>query len=394
VDDADLLADAEWAALRKEYVLEPGIAYLNNGSFGPPPLPVIAAQQAVRDELNANPMRFFVRGWDERFDAAAEAVGRFVGTSGRNLSFLPNATMAMNVVAHSLLLQPGDEVLLNDHEYGAVLRTWQNRCEEDGTRVVVASLPQPIVSRDAVVDAIFAAVTQRTRLIVVSHVTSPTAMVLPVEEICRRAAAAGVAVCIDGPHALAMRDIRLDELDCDFYCCSGHKWLSAPFGSGFLYVHPRRQADIRPLVTSWGKRTPADVPSAWTDEFRWSGTSDPTAYLAMPAAIEFLQQVGVDAFRRHTHALAGESRRRIEELTDLPAFVPDDVAWYGSMITLPLPDGDGPALQTKLHERFGIEVPIVVWNGRRFVRPSFHLYNTLDDLERLVAALKSLISEE
>lgn len=394
MDAADLLADADGAALRKEYALEPGTTYLNHGSFGPPPRPVVAAQQAVRDELNANPMRFFVRRWDRRFDAAADAVGRFVGTSGRNLAFLPNATTAMNVVAESLLLQPGDEVLLNDHEYGAVLRTWQRHCKQDGTRVVVARLPQPISNRPAVVDALFAAVTPRTRLIVVSHVTSPTAVVLPVDEICRRAAAAGVAVCIDGPHALAMRDVRLDELGCDFYCASGHKWLSAPFGSGFLYVHPRRQADVRPLVTSWGKRTPADVPATWTDEFRWSGTGDPSAFLAMPAAIEFLERVGLDAFRRHSHALAREARRCIEELTGLPAMVPDDAAWYGSMITLPLPAGDGPALQTKLHERFGIEVPIVVWNDRRFVRPSFHLYNTLDDLERLVAALRALISEE
>lgn len=394
MDDSDLLADAEWAALRKEYVVEPGTIYLNNGSFGPPPRPVVEAQQAYRDELNANPMRFFVRRWDERFDAAADGVGRFVGTSGRNLAFLPNATAAMNVVAQSVLLQPGDEVLLNDHEYGAVLRTWRRRCEQDGSRVVTATLPQPIVSREAVVEAIFAAVSPRTRMIVVSHVTSPTAVVLPVEEICRKAAASGIAVCIDGPHALAMRDVRLDDLGCDFYCCSGHKWLSAPFGSGFLYVHPRRQADIRPLLTSWGKRTPDEVPPHWTDEFRWSGTSDPTAFLVMPAAIEFLEQVGLEAFRRHTHAMAREARRRIEALTGLPAPVPDDIAWFGSMITLPLPNGDGPRLQAKMCERFGIEVPIVIWNGQRYVRPSFHLYNTPDDLERLVAALQLLLTEE
>lgn len=394
MDDADLLADAEWAALRKQYALEPGVTYLNNGSFGPPPLPVVAAQQAIRDELNANPMRFFVRRFDQRFDEAAEAVGRFVGTGGRNLVLLPNATTAMNVVASSLLMQPGDEVLLNDHEYGAVLRTWRRRCEQDGSRVVVATLSSPLKTAAELVETLFAAVTSRTRLIVVSHVTSPTAVVLPIEEICRRAYDHGIAVCVDGPHALAMRDVQLDRLNCDFYCVSAHKWLSAPFGSGFLYVHPRRQGDIRPLVTSWGKRTTADVPPAWTDEFRWSGTNDPSAFLAMPAAIDFLNRVGLDAFRRHTHALARESRQRIEELTGLPALVPDDFAWYGSMITLPLPDGDGPALQTKLHERFGIEVPIVVWNDRRHVRPSFHLYNTLDDLDRLVSALKTLLAEE
>jgi isopenicillin-N epimerase len=393
VRDADLLPDDVWAALRSEFALVPGVAYLNHGSFGPPPRSVVAAQQAIRDELNANPMRFYVRRWDELFQTAAEAVGRFVGTSGGNLVFLQNATAAMNVVAASCELQPGDEVLVNDHEYGAVLRTWQRRAADVGAKVVSARLPEPITTRDAIIDAIFAAVTHRTRLIVVSHVTSPTAVILPVAEICRRAAAAGIAVCIDGPHALAMCDVRIDELGCDFYCASGHKWLSAPFGSGFLYVHPRRQNQVQPLVTSWGRRLDSPMPPAWTDEFRWSGTSDPSAFLAMPAAIEFFERVGLDAFRRHTHALARESRRRIEPLTGLPAFIPDDAAWYGSMITLPLPPGDGPALQAALSDRFNIEGLIVTWNERRFVRTSFHLYNAPEDLDRLAAGLKTLLAE-
>lgn len=390
--DPELLPDDRWEALRAEFAISPGVAYLNHGSFGPPPRAVVAAQQAVRDELNANPMRFFVRAWDERFDAAADAVGRFVGTSGENLVFQTNATAAMNVVAASFELRPGDEVLLNDHEYGAVFRIWRRRCEAVGATVVTARLPEPLTTHEGIVDALFAAVTPRTKLIVASHVTSPTAVILPIAKICRRAKRAGIATCVDGPHALAMLDVRLDELDCDFYCASGHKWLSAPFGSGFLYVHPQRQASIQPLVTSWGKRTPPEVAVSWTDEFRWVGTSDPSSYLAMPAAIEFLQQVGFDAFHKHTHAMAREARRRIEGLTGLPALVPDDAAWYGPMLTLPLPPGDGPALQTELRDRFNIEGMIVVWNERRFVRPSFHLYNTFDDLERLIAALKTLLT--
>jgi isopenicillin-N epimerase len=393
VSDSDLLPDDVWAGLRGEFDLAPGVAYLNHGSFGPPPRAVVKAQQAVRNELNADPMRFFVRRWDALFDEAAERVGRFVGTNGRNLVFLPNATAAMNVVAASCELQPGDEVLANNHEYGAVLRTWERRTADVGARIVTARLPEPIESHESIVESIFAAVTHRTRLIVVSHVTSPTAVILPVAEICRRAERQGISVCIDGPHALAMLDVRLDELGCDFYCASGHKWLSAPFGSGFLFVHPRRQNQMLPLVTSWGKRTPSDVSPRWTDEFRWSGTTDPSAYLAMPAAIEFFERVGLDAFRRHTHALAREARSRIESLTGLPALVPDDASWYGPMITLPLPPGDGPALQRELAERFQIEGLIVSWNDRRFIRPSFHLYNAPEDLDRLTVGLKALLAE-
>ena len=386
--------DSRFAYLSDEIRLAPGVTYLNHGSFGPPPACVVEAHQRALAELNANPMEFLVRRWEARLDDAAARLGRFVGTSARNLVFLPNATTAMNVVAASFPLLHGDEVLLNDHEYGSVVRLWKHRAAETGAKVVVARLPYPLTTAEEVVDAILAAVTPRTRLIVVSHVTSPTAVVMPVARICLRAKERGLAVCVDGPHAVAMRDLDLDAVDCDFYCASCHKWLSAPFGSGFLYAHPRHQDRIEPLVRSWGKRTPDDVPASWRDEFLWPGTTDGAAYVAVPAAIEFIENVGVELFRRRTHALAAEARRRIESLTGLPAFVPDDVAWYGSMITLPLPSGDGPSLMRRLRERHGIEIPVVVWNDRRFIRPSFHLYNTTEHLDRLSSCLATELAAE
>jgi isopenicillin-N epimerase len=394
LSSADLLPDDVWTALRREYAIRPGVTYLNNGSFGPPPRAVVDARRSYQADLDANPMDFFVRRWEPLLDEALAAVAKFVGTSAGNLTFVPNATYAMNVVAANVALAPGDEVLLNDHEYGAVFRIWERRCGQTGAKMTSAALPYPLKSAEEIVDAIFAAVTPRTRLIIVSHVTSPTAVVLPVAEICRRARLQDVAVCIDGPHAIAMCELDLDALDCDFYCVSGHKWLSAPFGSGFLYVHLRRQGTIDSIVRSWGKRSGTDVPDRWTDEFRWLGTNDPSAYLAIPAAIRFLESVGLDAFRRHTHALMREARGRIEALTRLPSIAPDDLAWYGSMAALPLPDGDGPMLQRRLWERHGIEILINHWNGRRHVRPSIHLYNTPDDVDRLVAALAQELAHE
>lgn len=387
MSSTDFLPDDRVADLRVQFALAEGVTYLNHGSFGPPPRAVVDARRRLQADADSNPMAFLVRRWETMLAEAAGRLAALVGTSGDNLIFQPNATTAMNVVAASFRLSAGDEVLLNDHEYGSVLRLWQAVAGGVGARVVTAKLPYPLTSQAEIVDRLFASATPRTRLIVVSHVTSPTAVVMPVSEICRRAASAGIAVCIDGPHAVAMRDVRLGELDCDYYCASCHKWLAAPLGSGFLYVHPRRQAGVEPLVRSWGKRTPAEVPPSWRDEFLWPGTADAAAYLAIPAAIDFLESVGLEAFRKHTHNLARTARGRIEALTGLPAFVPDDIAWYGSMIDLPLPPGDGPALMRALHERHGIEVPIVVWNDRRYVRPSFHLYNTLEDLDRLVDAL-------
>jgi isopenicillin-N epimerase len=243
-----------------------------------------------------------------------------------------------------------------------------------------------------VIDAVMAGVTGRTRLLVFSHVTSPTAIVFPTARLCRAARDRGLAVCIDGPHAIAMRPAEIDSLDCDYYAASCHKWLCAPFGSGFLYVHPRRQANLRPGVLSWGRALVGDQ-ATWRDEFNWVGTRDPSAYLAIPAAIDFLESVGLEAFRSQTHGLARLARQRIEALTGLGGLTPDAPTWYGSMVALPLPAGPCEALQAALWERHRIEVPIVDWQGRRLIRVSCHLYTTEDEIGRLVVALRELLAD-
>lgn len=384
--------DAAWEPLAAEWSLRAGVTYLNHGSFGPSPLAVQQARRRWTDELEAEPMDFFVRRLIPLLDEVRARLGAFVGAAADDLVPVDNATWGMNVVAASVPLGPGDEVLTNDHEYGAVLRLWEHRCREAGARLVVAPLTTPLTTPNDVVDALLGPLTPRTRLIVVSHVTSPTAIVLPVEELCHRARERGVPVCVDGPHAVAMTPLDLGRLDCDFYTASCHKWLSAPFGSGFLYVNPRQQARVRPVVISWGRKYPPGTSGTWRDEFLWLGTRDPAAILAVPAAIELLESIGLDAFRRRTHALARHARERITALTGLPPLTPDDAAWYGSMVTLPLPPGGGPALQQALWERHAIEVPIVEWNGRRMVRPSCHLYTRRADVDRLVAALTEELS--
>ncbi|MEX2186613.1 MAG: aminotransferase class V-fold PLP-dependent enzyme, partial [Pirellulales bacterium] len=237
------------------------------------------------------------------------------------------------------------------------------------------------------------AITPRTKLLVFSHITSPTAVILPAAELCRLARDRGVRVCIDGPHAVATLPLALDALACDYYTASCHKWLSAPLGSGFLYVHPRHHGEIDVPVLSWGRLQPA-LPTCWTDELTWQGTRDPSAYLSVSAAIDYLDAVGIEAYRERTHYLARYARRRIEELTGREAFVPDDAAWYGSMIALPLPAGDGPALQRRLREEFGIETPVVAWAGRRFIRVSGHLYTSTADIDHLVTSLDVCLRDE
>lgn len=398
---------------RELWSLQPGVTYLNHGSFGPSPKTVVAARNDWMQRLESEPMDFFVRQLEGHLDAARQRLGEFVGTSGDNLVFVDNATFGMNIVARNFPLESGDEVLANDHEYGAVLRIWRHACQCRNAQLVVQRLPQQLASADEVVETLFAGVTPRTKLVVVSHVTSPTAVVLPLQKICRRAKELGLPVCVDGPHAPAAIPVEIDRLGCDFYMASCHKWMCGPFGSGFLYVHPRRQRSLEPSVISWG-RSLSGRPAAWQDEFVWSGTRDYSAFLAVPAAIEFLEQGawrenagtadsrdanGINRFREWSHHLARYAREQIVGLTGLEPIIPDSTEWYGSMIALPLPEtveepreGHMHPLQTRLWEKHRIEVPIINWRGRRWIRVSCHLYNDQNDIDRLVAALRNELS--
>ncbi len=374
------------------------VTYLHHGAFGPTPRVVQDVREAWSGRLAAEPMDFYVRRMEGELDAAKERLGAFVGMKPANFTFVDNATFAMNVVAATLPLEPGDEVLLTDHEYGAVQRTWRKRCEATGARITTARLPQPLGDSVGVVEAIFAAVTERTKLLVVSHVTSPTALVLPVAEICAEARRRGVPVAVDGPHAIAMQPLDVESLGCDFYCASLHKWLSAPLGSGFLWVSRRWQDGIVSPITSWGGSL-AGRPPRWQDDFNWLGSRDPAAFLSVPAAIDFLAEQGVERFREHGHALAEYALERLTRAEAAPPLFGDDHELFGTLVGVPLPDADEEKpkgadqdpLQVALWEKHRIEVPIVHWGGQRFVRVSCHLYNTREDVDRLAGALGELL---
>lgn len=375
----------------EQWDLSPGVTYLNHGSFGPPPKPVQTARRVWQDRLYRQPMDFFMRKYEEAWFQSRRSLAEFVGADERNLAFVENATAAMNVVADSFPLRPGDEVVLTDHEYGAVRRIWARAAKRAGAAEPrVARLPLPIESTDQVLDAIFAATTDRTRLLVVSHITSPTAITLPVQQIVAQAHSRGIAVCLDGPHVPAQLPLDLESLECDFYCASCHKWLCAPFGSGFLYVAPQYDGQIQPPLLSWG-RLPENSVQTWSDEFIWSGTRDPTAYLTVPAAIAFLRDVGLERFRDRTHQLAKYARHRLVDLTGNEPIVTDSSEWYGSMAQVPLPSGDAAMLQRQLWTEHAIEVPIITWDDRRWIRVSCHLYNTHKDIDLLVDALRRLL---
>jgi len=378
------------SSLRNLWSLDPFTTYLNHGSFGPSPRVVQDARAEMTARLESQPMDFFLRELPPLLDEVRRRLGEFLHAPAADLTLIDNATFAMNVVAESFELSPADEVLLNDHEYGAVLRIWERACRRSGAQLTQAAIAVPIASPEEVVQQLFAAATARTRLIVISHITSPTAILFPIEAVCREARRRGIAVCIDGPHAPGMVEIDLTKLDCDYYAASCHKWLAAPFGSGFLYVHPRQQAAIEPIARSWG-RAPSYRPKEWCDEFLWAGTRDPAPFLAIPTALDFLAKFGLQAFRAQTHELARYARERLMSWAGHGALTPDSADWYGSMVAVPIAPGECQPLQDALWAEHQIEVPIVPWNGRRLVRVSCHLYNDREEIDRLMAALEKLV---
>ena len=384
------------AELRELWRLDPSTIYLNHGSFGPSPQPVRAARHLWTERLEQQPMRFFCREMEELLEDTAGVLAQFLNTSPERILLVDNATLAMNLVAASVTLKPGDEVLMTDHEYGAVRNIWSSRCHSTGARLVTAQLPLPVDS-GRVVAAIAEKITPRTRLLVVSHVTSATACILPVKEICWLASQQRIPVCVDGPHAIAMLDLNLDDLGCDYYCASCHKWLCAPFGSGFLWVHPRFHQQVTCPVVSWGGSI-AGRSASWKDSTNWLGTRDPAALLAISAAVEFFSPSRLALFRSHAHRLVSHARRELLKVPGTGIWSTASETDFVSMcgVELPRPSdwkpgyhGQPDALQRELRDRHGIEIPVASWSGRRFLRLSAHLYNTDEEISRFLAAIRS-----
>ncbi len=376
------------AELRRLFYLDPEVTVLNHGSFGACPRPVLAQLRAWHERAERQPVKFYSRDLVELTAEARSRVAAFLNAEPDNLVFVPNPTTGANVVARSLRLAPGDQVLGNDHEYGAVARAWTFVCEKAGATYRSQPVPLPATDQAAVADAIWAGVTERTRVIVLSHITSPTAMIMPVEEICRRARTAGILTLVDGAHAAGQLDVDLAAVGADFYTGNFHKWVCGPKGTGFLYARPELQARIEPLVVSWGWRPP--YPSGRTrfqDEQEWQGTRDIAPYLTVPAALDFLREHRWELVRARCRSLAREARERITALTGLPPLTPPDESWFGQMVALPLPPCDARALKAALWDRHRVEIPINEWNGRPLIRVSIQGYNDPSDIDRLLDAL-------
>lgn len=383
--------------LKDLFLLDHEIHFLNHGSFGACPRPVFAAYQDWQRRLERQPVLFLGREFPALDCQARAVLGKYLNTHPDNLAFIPNATYGANAVARSLDLLPGDEILTTDHEYGACDKTWDFVARKTGARVVRQPIPLPLSGdRAAIVAQFWQGVTARTRAIYLSHITSPTALCLPVELICQRARAQGLVTIVDGAHAPGQAPLDLDALGADYYFGNLHKWMLSPKGAAFLYVHSERQANFEPLVVSWGYQAAPNEGSGsqFVDYYQWTGTRDPAAALSVPAAIEFMAGHNWEAVRTECHALLRPALERICNLVGLEPPYPLDSDFYFQMAAAPLPlAADLVALKRRLYDEFRVEVPLIDWHGHKFVRISVQGYNTPDDLEALYAGLKELLPD-
>jgi isopenicillin-N epimerase len=386
--------------------LDPTITFLNHGSFGACPRAIVDSQRELRAQMEREPVDFLWRKLEGPLDASRAEVARLVKASAETVAFVPNATSAVNAVLRSLEFAPGDELLTTDHAYNACRNVLVEVARRSGAKVVVAHVPFPISGSEEIVSAVLGAVTSQTRLALLDHVTSPTALIFPLATLIRELTARGVETLVDGAHAPGMLPLDLPALGASYYTGNLHKWLCAPRGTGFLYVRADRQETIQPSVISHGYNTRRPGRSALHDRFDWQGTGDVTAWLCAGEAIRWCASLfpgGLDELMRHNHALAVAARTLLCERLQLNPPGPD--AMLGSMATLPLParfqGGDGPSSavierfdpdQMRLFEEFQIEIPFLRWGAppRRWFRISAQAYNALSDYEVLAKALAVL----
>jgi isopenicillin-N epimerase len=386
------------------WTLDPGLEFLNHGSFGAAPRAVLEAQAEWRARLERQPLQFF-RELEPHLDAARAALGAFVGADPDDLAFVSNATSGVNTVVRSLQLQPGDELLTTDHVYNAC-RNALRLHEPRGVRVIVAQVPFPLRSPGQVIEAVLAKATPRTRLALLDHVTSPTGLVFPVAELVRALGERGVDTLVDGAHAPGMVALDLRALGAAYYTGNCHKWLCAPKGSAFLHVRRDRQDGILPLTIGHGFNSTRTDRSRFRLLFDWTGTADPTPFLCIPVALEFLGSLlpgGWPELMRRNRALALSAQGILSEALDIARPAPPEM--IGSLAAVPLPpfareDGAGPPsppspLQRALLLRHRIEVPVMPFPAppARVLRVAAQVYNSKEQVHSLAAALRALLAE-
>lgn len=379
--------------LKSLFRLDPDIVFLNHGSFGATPTPVFENYISWLERLEKQPVLFLGRELPELLYRARESLGIYLNANPQDLVFIPNSTYGVNIIARSLDLQPGDQILTSNHEYGACDNSWEFICGRTGASYVHQPISLPIITEEKIIDEFWSGVTAHTKAIYLSMITSPTALRLPVEKICELARKKGILTIIDAAHAPGQIQMDLNIIGADIVFGNCHKWMLAPKGSAFLYVRPELQNIVMPLVVSWGLHTTPETTtgSRFIDILQWTGTNDYSAYLSIPSAIQFMKDYDWESVRLKCSQLL---RIAIEDICNIyfqePAY-PIESNFFAQMGIAPLPDVNLNLLKNLLYSEYKVEVPFIAWHEKKFVRISVQAYNKRSDINTLIDALKKLI---
>ena len=384
--------------LARQFLIREDVTFLNHGSFGACPRPVFETYQAFQLELESEPVEFLGRRLNDLMRVPREAVAAELGSAPTNIAAVINATSGLNIVAQSLPLKPGDQILTTDHEYSALEKTWAYVCRKTGAEVVVVKVPMPLVSEAAFTEALIGGMTDRTRVLFLSHITSPTALRFPIERSIAEARKRGIWSVIDGAHTPGHIPLSLDALGADFYSGNCHKWMMTPKGSAFLHARPEVQGLLDPLVISHGWTKQSKDPDAlgafgnspFIDGIEVQGTRDPSAWLTVPAAIAYRRENDWTSVADHSQQLAQDTARRLGELTGLPPLSSPEFC-APQMVAMPIPECDTAEIHKQLFDRYRIEIPVFKWQDHCIARVSVQGYNSQPQMDKLLSALSELL---
>ncbi|GAA4030915.1 aminotransferase class V-fold PLP-dependent enzyme [Flavobacterium cheonhonense] len=374
-----------------QFLLDSNITFLNHGSFGACPQPIFDEFQRFQRELELDPVHFIQKKLPVYLKQAKAPLGEFIGCNPKDFFFVPNPTVAINTVMRSLQLQPGDEILATNHEYGAMDRTWHFYCKKSGAKYVRQPITLPVVSKEQIIAEFWKGYTSKTKVIFLNHISSSTALIFPVKEICDKAQELGLITIVDGAHVPGHIDLDLADLNPDFYTGTLHKWMLAPKGSSFLYVKKEFQDDIDPLVVSWGYESLAPSESRFLDYHEYQGTNDHSAFLCTPTVINFLKENDWKAKSEACKQIVFDNYQRFCDLLQTQPIAPITSEFLGQMASIPVKTSKPAELKDLLYNQYKIQIPVMPLNDKVYLRYSINAYNTQEDLEVLYRALEDIL---
>lgn len=388
----DFLFLQEIQFMKSQFLLTDKITYLNHGSFGACPKPIYNEFQRFQLELETEPTRFIQKSLTGYLKIARESLSTFVGCEASDLFFTPNPTFAVNTVVRSLNLQPNDEILSTNHEYGAMDRTWNFFCKKTGAKYIRQSITLPIVSKEQILEEFWSGYSSKTKVVFINQISSATALIFPVKEICDKAQELGLITIVDGAHVPGHIDLNIQELNPDYYTGTLHKWMLAPKGSSFLYVKKELQEDLDPLVVSWGYESIVPGESQFLDYHEYNGTKDMSAYLCTPTVVQFLQENNWKAVAEKCKQIVLDNYQRFCDLLNTKPICPITDEFLGQMASIPIKTDKPNELKEVLYDKYYIQIPVMPLNENIYLRYSINAYNSQEDLDKLYEVLQEIIA--